>query len=963
MNEKNTATGSSHFRPAGFRIFLASPGDVRDERELARAVIEQIRLERAFRERVNLEIIAWDQPGVAVAMEAGLTPQEAIKRGLPQPSECDLVVVILWSRMGTPLPAEYTKPDGTAYLSGTEWEYRDAITAASRFDRPKVWLYRRTQVPDLNLEDPEFDEKRRQWQMVKAFFEALQGQDGSLTGGVNAYRMPDEFRRQFEQHLRDRLTAVVEELKAPEAAASNLPAPEEKDQPLWTRAPYPGLEAFKPEQAPIFFGRGSEVDQLLEVLRDATSRFVAVVGASGSGKSSLVAAGLVPRLRAGALPGSDEWIDVIFKPGERGGDPFLALAYALKAAFDFSGQRETELAGDLQADPQCLATYVGDLFKDRSQASELLLVVDQFEELFTLVGNAARGPFIELIETAVGTPRVRVMATMRADFTPNAAEMPALVRLFQGRGIFLLSAPGVLALAEMIRRPAQAAGLNIQDDLCERILTDTGTGSGALALMAFALHEIYARGHPSGRLTLQDYESLGGVSGAIQAQAEKALKRLGKRDDRALHALFSDLVEVNDQGVATRRRVSLEHLRQDDAKARLADALVDARILVTDSARAEHPTLEVAHEAVFSGWRRLSGWIESHAGELRACRSLVRAAQDWRQAGAPPFRHLPDRATLKQYRKIRPACALGEQAEIVGGFLNAARRRQRLWSGFLALVALVIGLLGVDTWLRNREMNWTVLSIWTLAKVGLYEGPDMVKIPGTVAPFLMGSSDCKPNSETDECPQHPVTVPAFWMGKYEVTFDEYLAFVMDRDDVRVPPHEDWGRGDRPVINVSWDEAKAYAKWLQKVTHQPFRLPTEAEWEYAARAGSEKNYWWGDDIRQNGKVWANCTDCGSEWGGKRTMPVGSFPANPFGLYDMNGNVWEWVEDDWHSSYDYAPDDGRAWNDDPRGTFRVIRGGSWYDDAHNCRSARRNYVWPFLRSNDLGFRLARSVTLGP
>ena len=137
MTDQNATRGNVGAQPAGYRIFLASPGDVRDERELARAVIEQIRLERAFRERVNLEIIAWDQPGVAVAMEAGLTPQEAIKRGLPQPSQCDLVVVILWSRMGTPLPAEYTKPDGTAYLSGTEWEYRDAITAAQRSDRPR----------------------------------------------------------------------------------------------------------------------------------------------------------------------------------------------------------------------------------------------------------------------------------------------------------------------------------------------------------------------------------------------------------------------------------------------------------------------------------------------------------------------------------------------------------------------------------------------------------------------------------------------------------------------------------------------------------------------------------------------------------------------------------------------------------------------------------------------------------
>jgi hypothetical protein len=120
MGNSNAKSKQLRGQPIVFRIFLASPGDVRDERELARAVIDQIRLERSFRDRVNLEIIAWDQPGVEVAMEAGLTPQEAIKRGLPQPSECDLVVVILWSRMGTVLPAEYTKSDGSTYLSGTE---------------------------------------------------------------------------------------------------------------------------------------------------------------------------------------------------------------------------------------------------------------------------------------------------------------------------------------------------------------------------------------------------------------------------------------------------------------------------------------------------------------------------------------------------------------------------------------------------------------------------------------------------------------------------------------------------------------------------------------------------------------------------------------------------------------------------------------------------------------------------
>ena len=212
MTNQDAKGEKSRGQPIVYRIFLASPGDVRDERELARAVIEQIRAERAFRGRVDLECIAWDQSGAEVAMEAGLTPQAAIEKGLPKPSQCDLVIVILWSRIGTPLPADYTKPDGTAYLSGTEWEYQDAITARKEIGKPKVWVYRRNQVPSLNLEDPEFDEKRRQWQMVKGFFQTFVGEDGSLIGGINPYETPDEFRKKFEQHLRDRLTAVMQKL-------------------------------------------------------------------------------------------------------------------------------------------------------------------------------------------------------------------------------------------------------------------------------------------------------------------------------------------------------------------------------------------------------------------------------------------------------------------------------------------------------------------------------------------------------------------------------------------------------------------------------------------------------------------------------------------------------------------------------------------------------------------------------
>jgi formylglycine-generating enzyme required for sulfatase activity len=157
-----------------------------------------------------------------------------------------------------------------------------------------------------------------------------------------------------------------------------------------------------------------------------------------------------------------------------------------------------------------------------------------------------------------------------------------------------------------------------------------------------------------------------------------------------------------------------------------------------------------------------------------------------------------------------------------------------------------------------------------------------------------------------------------------------------------------------VINVSWDDARVYAAWLSKQTGKRYRLPTEAEWEYAARAGTATAYWWGDEIRQDSKVWANCYEgCGSRWDGKQMAPVGSFRASPFGLYDTAGNVWEWVQDCWHNGYQGAPSDGSAWGAGGRAGCgrRVLRGGSWCIIPAPLRSA---YRYDYF---GLGFRLAQ------
>jgi len=154
-----------------------------------------------------------------------------------------------------------------------------------------------------------------------------------------------------------------------------------------------------------------------------------------------------------------------------------------------------------------------------------------------------------------------------------------------------------------------------------------------------------------------------------------------------------------------------------------------------------------------------------------------------------------------------------------------------------------------------------------------------------------------------------------------------------------------------VVDVSWEDANEYAQWLTEQTGKPYRLPSEAEWEYAARAGTETDYWWGDEIGSNR---ANCPYSGSEWSGQRTAPVGSFPANPWGLHDTVGNVWEWGQNRWHGDYQGAPEDGSDW-DQGSNSSRVLRGSSWYLIPPFARCASRFPLDPGDRGNDVGFRL--------
>ncbi|MES1981654.1 MAG: SUMF1/EgtB/PvdO family nonheme iron enzyme [Pseudomonadota bacterium] len=210
--------------------------------------------------------------------------------------------------------------------------------------------------------------------------------------------------------------------------------------------------------------------------------------------------------------------------------------------------------------------------------------------------------------------------------------------------------------------------------------------------------------------------------------------------------------------------------------------------------------------------------------------------------------------------------------------------------------------------------------------------PEMVLLPA--GSFMMG--------EPGKQQQSDISAP-FAAGKFEVTFDEWDACVAAEDcgGHRLDDHR-WGRGNRPVINVRWNDAKQYVRWLSRVTGHSYRLLTEAEWEYAAKAGTTTTYYWGDEIG-NGN--ANCFGCGSPWDNRQTAPVGSFRANPWGLHDMYGNAWEWVDD---------CDRGNC-------ALRIMRGGSWFTSPYYARQARRVRIEPhdYFYSGNYGFRVARTL----
>jgi len=956
---------------ATIRIFISSPGDVRPERLKAEQIVA--RLSREFSHHLHLQTVLWEREPLVASRHF----QDPLN--IPQPRQMEIVVVILWSRLGLLLPPDqFRGAIGGMPVTGTEWEFEDALAGARATGTPDLLVYRKAAEPSSGLGNrAAVQERLEQIDKVEAFIAHWFHGDGkeTFTAALHSFSTTTEFEEQLYQHLH----ALLERHTA--SALKSVSGIR------WHDAPFRGLLPFEFEHAPVFFGRTRARNELRELLGRrgaADCSFVLVLGASGSGKSSLVKAGLLPDLM---LPGMIGRVALVrrgvMRPSEAGDNPIAALANAILSAtalpelatLQYTPERLTEML--LEAPGQAALPIRQGLAAAGEAAglteiaeARLALVIDQLEELFTIesLGQPARETFLAALEALARSDLVWVIATMRSDFFDRLEALPRLAALSAGEARYLLLPPGDPEIGQIIRRPALEAGLRFEVDprgigLDEYIRQAAAAGTGTLPLLSFLLDQLWRRRGEGGVLTFAAYEDLGRLEGAIGRRAEEVFQAQPRPAQDEFARTLRALATV--EGVtAASRPAPLSQFPRGTPRRDLVDAFLDpeARLLVADASSGE-PHLRLAHEALLTHWTRARDQIAADARDLELRGRLEKEAERWRAAPrCEKGQRVGAGLLLAEARALVERWG-GELPESVLAFVTASRRaanrRQRQLVSSLVGAIVALPVLAVLAW---AGMVWfgvrTVESELAFVRIS----------PGC---FAMGSPDSEMERHANEGPVHQVCVKTFDLGTFEVTQGAWRRIMLQN---RYPSQ--YEGDDHPVENVSWDDAQTFVRLMSFFGRYTYRLPTESEWEYAARAGTKTARYWGDRAQDGcpyenmmdqslrdafpdvtipvpDSIFVHCDD-------KQTsvMAVGSFKPNPFGFHDMLGNVAEWVEDCYAPNYDNAPNEGSAVNAKDC-TVHVIRGGSWIKFPSDLRSANRISGASDFRSYLIGFRLARTA----
>jgi WD40 repeat protein len=747
------------------KIFVSSPGDVRQERQVAAKVLT--RLETQFAGRVGVKGYFWEHE----PMHAGADFQTQI----PPPAEFDVFVGILWSRLGTRLHSSHVRSDGRPYLSGSEFEFETALESyrTSATKTPRLLIYRREETPLIPAEPQEvFEERKRQWDSLQRFIQHWftdLTDGGTFKAAFRGYHNTAEFEELLEEHLRK----TIVEIGGREAQESAWGA----QAPIWTEgSPYRGFKPFEFEHAAIFFGRTRAIDEVIGQLRDQVSQgkppFVVIFGGSGSGKSSLLRAGVIPALASGGVERFGAWRRAVFQPSQSSGELFEGLATALTGPaaipeISATGIGPLELVARLRENPEGLEMYLAGtlqqlaresheaekrrlqqeaaLMRDQGRAQDaeyvnglvdalqfselrLILGLDQLEELFLL---GERFPAIERKRFLVAvaslvrskTPCVWVVATLRSDFFSKCEESEDLIQLMGDKGQYRLLPPNSNEFSQMIRFPARSAGLTFEDHplkgRLDDVLRDTALAEDrSLPLLELTLDRLFEAAGATRLMTHEAYDGLGGGNGGLRGVllnvADAVYADLSKEAKESFPKVFKSLTSLDSalgklpgsQEHFSRRIVRREALKGLETGAEeVIKCFVDARLLVAYRDDEKNEVVSVAHEALLNEWVRLRSLLEHEIDFLKLRARFATAVTEWERDGRNP-RRLARGLSLAEARevlRVEPEALQSFEADYIR--LSKQKRAIRLATFFGTAVLLVVIFGALALWAELSERD------------------------------------------------------------------------------------------------------------------------------------------------------------------------------------------------------------------------------------------------------------------
>ncbi|HEY6621869.1 MAG TPA: tetratricopeptide repeat protein [Steroidobacteraceae bacterium] len=695
-----------------FKIFLSSPGDVAEERALAEFVFRRLADEIA--DVAHLSFLIWEHEP--------LFGHTGFQQQIERPSQSDLVVTILWSRLGTRLPSDYAPAKGEPSPTGTEFEINDALASYAVRGKPNLLIYRKTPGPQIGLGSKDFKERSEQYRRLDEFCrETFYDEQGVATVAHHKFANSHDFERKLATHVRRWVDQVL-----------HLPQ-SERFRPFWRgESPFRGLQSFDAEHQAVYFGRSEAMSDLTRRIRDVeaaavtepVAKLLLVQGMSGSGKTSLFKAGLLPRLVLRPVEGIAQWITLHLHPSEsdpamRGTGVLGVLASRLCQHVPTLTRLGTpaELAEELLSRPNAAAAKIETAIAADAGAAgieagrvRLLIYIDQLEEAFSNpTASIGEVPVIGAIVALCRSSSIWIAATIRSDFVHRLEAYPDLMQALGRNPSYTLLPPRPDELADMIREPARAAGLTWEErdgvSLDKELLRDATGYPEALPLLEYTLAELYER--RQGRM-LRWSEYGGGLRGALISAADEVVRGAGTDVDTAFRDVMRELVGVGEDGAATRRYASLTRFPAGSAARALLDRLVARRLCVTtDEGLGDGPVTSLAHEALIRSWPRAQQWLQRETALLRVRDELARDAAVWEYhkraegwLGVAPEK-------LAAIRQIEEAGLMpaGAAADYAQQSRRRGRRNRFVRRAALAGICSLTVVAGIAAWLALKQRD------------------------------------------------------------------------------------------------------------------------------------------------------------------------------------------------------------------------------------------------------------------